>query len=233
MRRITTVLLDVGGVLLLPSSEVMRAAIGHSGIDTTDEQLRRAHYAATAATDANGGPDRVEVYRRTFAKTCGVPAEFEDAVHDLLTDQFTGYTWQRVAPCAKEGLELLLAKGFRVGVVSNSVGTIEEMLATAEVCQVGGGPCAAVEVIIDSAVVGVRKPDPRIFHIALAEMGADAAETAYVGDTARADVDGARSAGLWPIHLDPYGDCPDPAGDHDHLDRFDRLCDLLTSRSGE
>ncbi len=50
MRRITTVLLDVGGVLLLPSSEVMRAAIGHSGIDTTDEQLRRAHYACLLYT---------------------------------------------------------------------------------------------------------------------------------------------------------------------------------------
>ncbi|CAM3501353.1 HAD family hydrolase [Kibdelosporangium persicum] len=228
MGGITTVLLDVGGILLLPSADVMRAAIGHSGIEPTDEQLRRAHYAATAATDAKTGTDE-DVYRRAFAASCGVPAEFEAAVCELFTQSFTGHTWQRVAPGAKAGIERLLAEGFRVGIVSNSVGTVARMLATAGVCQVGAGPYAPVEVIIDSAIVGARKPDPRIFGFALTEMGVDASETAYLGDTARADVDGARLAGLRPIHFDPYGDCPDLAGDHEHLDRFDRLADLLRS----
>lgn len=226
MRRITTVLLDVGGVLLLPSSDVMQAAIGHSGINATDEQLRRAHYAAIAALDANGSPD-LEVYRRTFATSCGVSAEFAEAVYELLVERFNGHTWQRVAPHAREGIEQLLAAGFRLGIVSNAAGTIEQMLAAAEICQVGPGPSAPVEVIIDSEIVGVRKPDPRIFHFALTTMAVDPGETAYLGDSARLDVDGARSAGLLPVHFDPYGDCADPAGDHDHLDRFDKFCELL------
>jgi putative hydrolase of the HAD superfamily len=226
MQRISTVLLDVGGILLLPTAEVMRAAISHADIDPTDEQLRRAHYAATAAMDANGGLHR-DIYRRTFAAACGVPREYEEVVCAAMAELFTGYAWLRVAPHARSGIERLLAAGFRVGIVSNSTGTVDEMLATTGTCQVGPGSGPAVEVIIDSGVVGVSKPDPRIFQLALDALGADSAETAYVGDTARADVDGSRLAGIRPIHLDPYGDCPDPAGDHEHLDRFDRLCELL------
>ena len=47
-----------------------------------------------------------------------------------------------------------------------------------------------------SSSTGIRKPDPRIFEIALKEMGVSAAETGYVGDTISRDVLGARNAHL-------------------------------------
>jgi putative hydrolase of the HAD superfamily len=66
-------------------------------------------------------------------------------------------------------------------------------------------------------VVGVAKPDPRIFGLALDSLGVEASENVlHVGDSLRYDVTGALAAGLRPVHLDPYGFCPDPDG-HEHV----------------
>src|SRR5262249_22018219 len=52
--------------------------------------------------------------------------------------------------------------------------------------------------IVISGEVGVKKPDPGIFRIALEQTGLQADEVVYVGDT-QEDVDGAKAAGIRPI----------------------------------
>jgi putative hydrolase of the HAD superfamily len=89
-------------------------------------------------------------------------------------------------------------------VVSNAGGQIEEVLAGLGVCQVGPGAGVEVAVVVDSTVVGVEKPDPRIFDFALDVIDVPRERVLYVGDTVRNDVLGARAAGLHPLHLDPY-----------------------------
>jgi putative hydrolase of the HAD superfamily len=54
-------------------------------------------------------------------------------------------------------------------------------------------------------VVGVEKPDPRIFRLGLRAAGVGAAEAVYVGDLYSVDVLGARTAGLDGVLLDPHG----------------------------
>ena len=72
-------------------------------------------------------------------------------------------------------------------------------------------------VILDSAVVGVAKPDPAIFRLALDALGVPADRSVlHVGDSLRYDVAGALAAGLQPVHMDPYGFCPAPDG-HPHV----------------
>ena len=94
----------------------------------------------------------------------------------------------------------------RLGIVSNADGRIGERLLTREILQVGPGVGVEVEVLIDSGAVGVLKPDPRIFRLALDAMGIDDPGTAwYVGDTPGIDVVGARRAGLRPFVVDPLG----------------------------
>ena len=56
--------------------------------------------------------------------------------------------------------------------------------------------------------VGVEKPDPRIFRLALARAGVGRPQAAYVGDLYSIDVLGARAAGLRPVLLDPGGCWP-------------------------
>jgi putative hydrolase of the HAD superfamily len=56
-------------------------------------------------------------------------------------------------------------------------------------------------VVIDSSEVGMRKPDPRIYLLALERLGGIAPERAIFLDDAPGNVDGARKAGLTAIHV--------------------------------
>ena len=86
-----------------------------------------------------------------------------------------------------------------------------------------GVPVAAV---IDSGAVGVAKPDPGIFTLALNAVGVEAARAVHVGDTVAADVVGARAAGVRPLHLDPYDHCSDRT-DHEHVREVGDVLALL------
>ena len=113
----------------------------------------------------------------------------------------------------------------RLGIVSNSDGTVERELATRGIAEVGPGDGVDVECIVDSTAVGVAKPDPRIFEIALESMGVAAEDAWYVGDTPAFDVDGARNAGLRPLLLDPYEFHLD--ADCDRVDTLDEVAALI------
>lgn len=52
------------------------------------------------------------------------------------------------------------------------------------------------DTIVISSDYGFRKPDPRLFHIALAAMNARAAEAAYIGNCFETDLHGAKAAEL-------------------------------------
>ena len=88
--------------------------------------------------------------------------------------------------------------GLVAGVVSNSNGWARALLD-------GAGLGDALDFVIDSAVVGVEKPDPKIFHLGLERAGVAAHEAVYVGDLYSVDVLGSRAAGLGAILLDPRG----------------------------
>jgi putative hydrolase of the HAD superfamily len=90
------------------------------------------------------------------------------------------------------------AAGLVAGVISNSNGSVRSILEET-------GLAAHLDFIIDSSVVGVEKPDPRIFHLGLRAAGVAPAEAVYVGDLYSVDVLGARAAGLDGILLDPRG----------------------------
>lgn len=109
--------------------------------------------------------------------------------------------WSRVVPGIPEALSSLTRAGLPLGAVSNSDGTVEELLVEL-------GLRDYFEAIIDSGVVGHAKPDPRIFEIALARLGAGSDRALHAGDMYFADVVGARRAGLAGVLVDPYGDWP-------------------------
>ena len=55
--------------------------------------------------------------------------------------------------------------------------------------------------MVDSGKVGVEKPNPRIFHMALERAGVASSEAVHVGDVYEVDVLGARAAQIEPILL--------------------------------
>lgn len=58
------------------------------------------------------------------------------------------------------------------------------------------------EFIIASSEYAFRKPNPRIFELALQKAGLSAKDVWYRGDDAQADIEGAASAGIYPVWYD-------------------------------
>ena len=115
--------------------------------------------------------------------TAACPPTFANEVHLHLDSEFADAAlWYREAPGCRDGLAALAATGVRLGIVSNADGLIGERLRDREILQVGPGIGVEVDCVIDSGAVGVMKPDPRIFTLALDAMGVEAGDSWYVGD---------------------------------------------------
>ena len=238
---VRAILLDAGGVMLFPAPELLLPPLHAAGLDPTVTDLLRAHYRAMADCDRPGrdapGGGWWREYLTDFAAACGVPAADVDTVAGDIAGLTNGFAWTHVGPGVAEALRGIAALGLPVGIVSNSTGEVEQALRRLDVCYapVGApgeqGEGIDVGVVIDSAVVGVSKPDPRIFALALNALGlpdADPGTVVHVGDSLRYDVTGALAAGVRPLHLDPHGFCPAPDG-HEHLRRLSDVIPLATA----
>ena len=222
---IRAVVLDAGGVLLLPAPDSMREALAPFGVAPDDERCRRAHYAGMREVDRLGEPDWPKV-DLVVAREAGVPEERVPETNAAIESIYRGRDWTAIRGAA-EALVALQAAGFDLAIVSNAEGTMEEQLATHEICSVDGQTHAQVAIVVDSTVVGVEKPDPRIFDYALEALGLPASACLYVGDSVHFDVQGARAAGLHPVHLDPFDLC-ESDGDHAHVRALGEVVAALT-----
>jgi HAD superfamily hydrolase (TIGR01549 family) len=202
------VLFDAGGVLVLPDPTVLAPLLATYGAEESVETHRRAHYAAMAAKSRSRADEGDwDDYNRAYVEVVGVAeADLAEAALVLGATR-TAHLWRWTIADSAAALAKLAGSGAAVGVVSNATGQIEAVLARAGICQVGDGPGAPVRCVIDSHVVGVAKPDPRIFDHALVHFdGVDRSDLLYVGDSVTMDVEGARAAGLQPVLLDPFDD---------------------------
>ena len=208
------VLLDVGGVFHLPGHDEIAAAYEAQGLTIDRDRLNYAHYAGAArfhtAFETRGtDPEHDQTiwleYLDAHADALGIGPEVRPEVLPALGAAFVSLaTWSHQIEDSVAGAEELKAAGVRIGIVSNADGTVAAVLEASGTAQVGPGDGVEVEVIIDSGAVGVAKPDPRIFHLALDAMGLEPETTWYVGDMPTFDVVGARAAGLTPLLMDPH-----------------------------
>jgi putative hydrolase of the HAD superfamily len=233
---VSAILLDAGGVMIFPQPDLLRPPLRALGISPDVTAFERAHYRAMVVQDLAGTPPVPGTWWREYLvgylAACGVP---EDRCRDLaieVAEATAGRAWTHVGTGVMPGLRALAALGLPMGVVSNSDGTVQAELRRLGVCYAPDGQQPApngvqVGVVVDSAVVGIAKPDPAIFGIALAAIGVPASGTVlYVGDSLRYDVAGALAAGLQPVHLDPHGFCPAPDG-HPHVRTLTELARSL------
>jgi putative hydrolase of the HAD superfamily len=201
------VLFDAGNTLLFLDYDRMAAAVGAAlGVPLDPARLAgAAGDAARAAERARGEDrDRARVYLEALFTGAGVPAARMEEVRGCLQRLHReNHLWCRLAAGTRAALDRLRAGGLRLGVVSNSDGRVEEALVAA-------GLRDCFDVVLDSALVGVEKPDPAIFRAALAALGVAPAEALYVGDLYDVDVVGARAAGMEAVLLVPDAAGPGP-----------------------
>lgn len=211
----STILFDAGNTLAFVDLERVAAVLASRGssfpksvLGSVEEAARAAMYRAAEHRADLTDRDRWQLYVDEMLSGLGLPpGEGREQTRTALDAAHRAENlWRRVEPDTPETLDRLRARGFRLGVVSNADGRVRTLLQEL-------GLASRFEVIVDSHDVGVEKPDPRIFEIALAAMRATPAHAVYVGDFPQVDVVGARRAGIRPILLDPLGiaghvDCP-------------------------
>jgi putative hydrolase of the HAD superfamily len=231
---VEAVFLDVGGVFHLPDHEIVSAALRRAGVvgPLDPAVLDRAHYAGAKALEVWPQGDvhtgLWAAYERAYAVEAGVPEDrLDGAVAELDVAFAEKGVWSRLAAGSMDGLHALAATGVTLAIVSNSDGTLEERLRAEGICQVGPGTGVPMAIVIDSDAVGVAKPDPAIFRIALEATGVAPDRALHIGDTVGADVDGALAAGVRPVHLDPYGFCSDDS--HPHAPDLSTVAAALTA----
>ncbi|HEX2203544.1 MAG TPA: HAD-IA family hydrolase [Longimicrobium sp.] len=198
------ILFDVGNTLLWLDHPFVVELLREHGYPTTEDDLLAAQYGARLLLDElvrNGqaGDDaaRGRVFFGEVFRQIGVADEHFAAIAQRLWARHAERNlWNGLRERTVETLEELKARGYRLGVVSNADGRVEALLV-----ELGLRP--HFEVVVDSGDVGVEKPDPRIFRLALERMGVEPHEAAYVGDVYEIDVVGARAAGLRPFLIDP------------------------------
>jgi len=219
------ILFDAGGILLLPDPTVLGPLLAPHGGDPSVEAHVRAHYRGMAAKSWAGSAETFwHEYNVAYCESIGVPADDLSYAVKMLERTRSAYLWRYPIAESVEALSRFADAGIPMGVVSNASGQIADVLLRSRVCQLGRGAHAEMRVIVDSHIVGVAKPDPRIFDHALPAFdGIDRSRIALIGDSVTMDIGGGKAAGLHAILLDPYND-------HAEADfpRIRSLHDLLT-----
>jgi len=218
-RPIRAVFFDAGNTLLRMNYVVIAAELLGHGVRVAPEEVLRAECRARvqlddqvlarfqpgASTESRAAADR---YLRYVLEELGVA----DAVTiDKVAEWRRTYNrpvgvWNTADPQASDALALVRQAGLRAAVISNSNGSVRSILNSLELT-------THLDFVLDSAEVGVEKPDPKIFELALAAARVAHAEAVYIGDLYSIDVRGARAAGMRAVLLDPGGhwgarDCP-------------------------
>ena len=217
---IDTLFFDVGGTLASINFAWVCEELSRRGVCCEFEELQRAEAAARPIVSermanlepgTSEGPGAFEFYLRTILEQLSVrvaglsirvPTISRQLAPILKPPGQSNLLWSHVLPGVRESLLGFAAMGLKMVVVSNSDGTVEQLLSEC-------GLRSFFDAVVDSHVVGYAKPDPRIFEHALALSGSGGSRTLHVGDMYYADIVGAEAAGIHALLLDPFDDWVD------------------------
>lgn len=201
-------MIDVGFTMVVYDSQRLADLVKPFGvfvdaarIEATQPMIRRElSHSAWAFGRQGEGRARGEDFFSRVLVVAGAefrPAQLAAAVSHVWEQHLADNLWTQVFPGVHEALAMLRAAGLRLGVISNAEGTIVALLKRI-------GVLDAFELVLDSTVVGVAKPDRRIFELALKSLELPPERVVMVGDSVAADVEGAWGAGVPAALIDPF-----------------------------
>lgn len=211
-QRPQALLLDAGDTILFMDYSALAEALAGLGERVAVAQLERAMPLAKSAYQTVVR-ERAQhehgwfVLVRSLLLEAGIaPERAEGLLSPLRAIHEDFYFWRSVPPELPAVFARARDAGIRLGVVSNSEGRLQSVFERI-------GVLSWFEVVVDSHLEGVAKPDPRIFRVALERMGGIApAHAIYAGDLPEIDLVGANAAGMHAAlvdALDTYKARPD------------------------
>ena len=129
-----------------------------------------------------------------------LPFQPDNATSARWTEQIANYCDNAARSCIDEARSMLedLNKRYPMMLVSNFYGNIDEVLRAYGIRHLFKG-------IIESAVVGVRKPNPTLFRLGVDALELKPEEVLVVGDSLRKDIEPAESLGCHVLWLKGKG----------------------------
>lgn len=160
---------------------------------------------------------------RTLLAERGYPQAPEDLIVSALEALYrvSQAYWQAEVDTLST-LEWLRQEDYRLAIISNA-GDDPDVQALID----KAGIRNYFEFILTSAAAGIRKPNPRIFEMALERLGVRPERAAMVGDTLGADILGAHNAGLYAIWITRRANSPANLAHADTI-RPDALIETLS-----
>lgn len=119
---------------------------------------------------------------------------------ELHAAPIAAYCYGEARRCIEEARPVLekLASRYPMMLVSNFYGNVDSVLRDFDLRRYFRG-------VIESAVVGVRKPDPTIFRLGVVALGLNPGEVLVIGDSLKKDILPARSIGCQTLWLKGRG----------------------------
>ena len=202
--RYRLVCLDAGFTLLAPREDLsdgFHDMLAKHGREVSDDDLHRAWEVADRwfwddyhrpENDTWGNDEKIDAAWRQYHALMLAELGLEDLGHQLidtiLAAQYAPESWKLypdVLPAVGELRQMRLSLGVLSDWGSNLLPILD-----------GLGLGAELDFVIASGAVGLSKPDPAFFRLAAARAGVPPGKSLMVGDSYRADVEGARSAGM-------------------------------------
>lgn len=181
--------LDTGGCHW---GKVLWHVYEQEGVPVTEEHFREAYVYA----ERKLGSERIIQNDFTFYQTLSEKLRIElDELHCLsYHEKVLECVYEQVRFHTQQSRETLLClkKHYPIALVSNFYGNLSVVLK--EFCL-----SDLFDAVIESALVGVRKPDPKIFAMGVEALGLSPGEVTVVGDSIEKDILPAKSAGCSTI----------------------------------
>jgi HAD superfamily hydrolase (TIGR01549 family) len=205
-KKLKALLFDFGGTLAFLDFDLLAREFSREGRKLDALALEHAEYAGRAAIDRilmsgtskQADNSTYEHFFRGWMAAAGIPQEeFLEYAARFTAIHREATLWRVVRPGTFEALEAFKSAGYRLAIVSNAEGQVEADAKRFRLAKY-------FDVIIDSHIVGVAKPDPRIFRIALERLDAAPEEVRFAGDIYSIDVEGARAAGIEARLIDQH-----------------------------
>lgn len=190
---VKAVMFDFGGVLTESMGPMFDTIAASAGADAAEVAA-----LLLGGYDAEDHPlHRLEVGKATFTELCDwARAEGADRGWRLeLAPMIEHLETVALRPAMLDCVESLRRRGYRTAVVTNNFKEITALWrARIDIDRL-------FDTVIASCEVGVRKPDPRIFHLTLERLGGLAPEEAVLLDDFEINLSGARAIGMHGIHV--------------------------------
>jgi putative hydrolase of the HAD superfamily len=197
-------LLDAGDTLLFMDYGALTDALRDLGEVVPRERLERAMFTAKAAyqrivREKSQHENGWFALVRALLVGAGVAeARAQSLLAPLRAIHDDFYFWRSVPVDLGPALQRARTAGIRLSIVSNSEGRLLSVLERV-------GIRDWFEVVVDSHLEGLAKPDPAIFQRALGRLGVAPARAIYAGDLPEIDLVGANAAGMHAVLVDALG----------------------------